>query len=61
VATLRRAVEAIETDSAVTAQFGRLGVESASAEDTPGALAQRIKSELAKWTQVIARAGIKMQ
>jgi tripartite-type tricarboxylate transporter receptor subunit TctC len=61
VATLRRAVEAIEEDPAVREKFAKLGVESASPDDTPATLSQRIKTELANWTQVIAKAGIKMQ
>jgi len=54
-------VEAIEEDPAVREKFAKLGVESASPDDTPATLSQRIKTELANWTQVIAKAGIKMQ
>jgi tripartite-type tricarboxylate transporter receptor subunit TctC len=61
VTALRRAVEAIEQDSAVKTQFAKLGVESASSDDTPTALMQRIKVEQANWTQVIEQAGIKIQ
>lgn len=61
VAKLRAAVEAIEKEPSTTEQFAKLGVEAASPDDTPAALAARIKSELANWTQVIARAGIKAQ
>jgi tripartite-type tricarboxylate transporter receptor subunit TctC len=61
VTALRRAVEAIEQDTAVKTQFAKLGVESASSDDTPAALTQRIKAEQANWTQVIEQAGIKIQ
>jgi tripartite-type tricarboxylate transporter receptor subunit TctC len=61
VARLRAAVEAIEKEPSTREQFAKLGVEPASPDDTPEALSARIKSELANWTQVIAKAGIKAQ
>ncbi len=61
VSALRRAVEAIEQDPAVNAQFAKLGVEPASSDDTPAALMLRIKAEQASWAQVIEKAGIKIQ
>jgi len=61
VATLRRAVESIVADAGVKEQFAKVGTEAAGPDDTPAALSQRIKSELANWRQVIERAGIKVQ
>jgi tripartite-type tricarboxylate transporter receptor subunit TctC len=61
VSRLRGAAEAIVADAGVKEQFAKVGTEAASPDDTPAALAQRMKTELANWKEVIEKAGIKVQ
>ena len=59
VALINRQLRAALDDAGVKARFLELGIEAAAS--SPEELGARLKGDIAKWTEVIARAGLQRQ
>ncbi len=57
--TLNEALVATLADDSVMARLLELGIEARSG--SPAALAERLRSDIAKWSNVITTAGISRQ
>jgi tripartite-type tricarboxylate transporter receptor subunit TctC len=59
VTQLREAIGAMMTEPSIREKYAMLGFDLPTPSDTPAALSDRIGIELARWTDVIKRSGVK--